>query len=583
MKNGMGWVLAAVLAASTVAHGQDSAPAAKDSPMLAQRLVFVGGNFMRDTEVERVIDVIKKSAAAGYNGVLLTDCKFARWDDKVTVDRPVYEKNVQKVRQACRDAKMMVLVSCLDLGTDMLSVEPNLAEGVPVKDAPFVVKDGKLVPADEDCKVANGGFEETRKPNEPTGWNVDFPGKCGFLDTEVKCEGKQSLRYDDIAANSSYTNGRAIQGPIKVKPWRYYHASLMVKTKDFAAVRSFNFTAQGKTNGLAHQTFELKPTQDWTKYDIVFNTLDNTEINLYAGSWGGGKGTLWMDDLKIEAGGFVNLIRRPSLTFKITSEDGATTFEEGKDFSTVRDAKFLNVRWPGDHLYWYEKADLPVVTVPEGSKLKDGQKVLATYSHAMNMLGWGIFACMSEPGTMERAKKNLAAIHKVIEPDAYMLPFDELRHQGFDESCEKTGKTMSQVLIDNTKACIEAIHKEDPGKPIYAWNDMFDPHHNAGKSGYYYIVKGKDPWYGSWEGLDKDVIILNWMSDAAHRKDSMKFFADRGHKQVLAGFYDAPSENMAPWLKEASQVPGMVGVMYTTWANNFGELEKYLKICREVK
>ena len=101
---------------------------------------------------------------------------------------------------------------------------------------------------------------------------------------------------------------------------------------------------------------------------------------------------------------------------------------------------------------------------------------------------------------------------------------------------------------------------------------FFLPNHNARKD--YYLVRGD--LAGSWDGLAPSVVIVNW--NLGERDKSLKFFADRGHKQVLCGFYDAPSEAMAGWLKDASGVPGIVGVMYTTWANNFSELEKYSKV-----
>ena len=57
---------------------------------------------------------------------------------------------------------------------------------------------------------------------------------------------------------------------------------------------------------------------------------------------------------------------------------------------------------------------------------------------------------------------------------------------------------------------------------------MFTPYHNAysmeAQKKYYYLVNGN--WDGSWEGLPKDVIILNWYSPTP---DGVKFFADRGN------------------------------------------------------
>lgn len=563
---------AGLLIAEQAAWAQESPAAGK--PTEFKKLIYISDNFIRPANVDSTIEVLKKAAAAGYTGVLLSDCKLDRWEETVTVQRPLYDDNLKRVRQACRDLKLELIACVLGQNMDLLSNDPNLAEGMPVVDAPFVLRDGRLVPADEDFKVLNGSFEQARRENQPDGWSVDAPGKAGFLDTQVKFEGKQSLRFEDLKAKSEHSLGRANQR-VQVKPFRYYYASVMVKTENFVGRGTFNFTVLGHANGLAHQTFDIAPTQDWKKIEIVFNTLDNKEVGIYVGSWGGETGKIWFDDVRVAPGGLVNLIRRDSCPFKVTSADGKTLYAEGKDFSEARDPKLGNVKWPGDYQYWYEQ---PVVSVPQGSRLKEGDVVLVSYYHAMNTLGWGVFACMAEPKTLEIARRNLANVHKVLEPDGYMLPYDEIRHWGWDPSCEKTGLTAAQMLADNTRMCVEMIRQDAPGRPIYAWNDMFDPHHNAGKNGYDYLVKGQDPFWGSWEGLPKEVLILNWNGDPAKRKQSMKFFADRGHRQILCGFYDAPSENMASWIKDAADMPGISGVMYTTWAKNFSELEKYLKV-----
>jgi hypothetical protein len=109
---------------------------------------------------------------------------------------------------------------------------------------------------------------------------------------------------------------------------------------------------------------------------------------------------------------------------------------------------------------------------------------------------------------------------------------------------------------------------------------MFDPHHNAADKGKYYLVRGEAPFVGSWEGLDKDVIIMNWNNN---QEKTLEWFAARGNKQILCGYYDAPSERMAEWLKMAVKYKNVSGVMYTTWANDFHELGKYAKIVDEFK
>jgi hypothetical protein len=90
---------------------------------------------------------------------------------------------------------------------------------------------------------------------------------------------------------------------------------------------------------------------------------------------------------------------------------------------------------------------------------------------------------------------------------------------------------------------------------------MFDPHHNTVKGPHYFVNGSLE---GSWEGLDKDVIVVVWYFKM--RAESLKFFADRGHRQVIAGYYDANPEHVLNWLRAAKGAPGSVlGV----WKSNY--------------
>jgi hypothetical protein len=84
---------------------------------------------------------------------------------------------------------------------------------------------------------------------------------------------------------------------------------------------------------------ERKVTQDWEEIDIVFNSLDEKEIGIYVGVWGGTSGTVWVDDFRLEELALVNVLRRPGCPLVVRSADGKTTYTEGKDFEPVRDAK----------------------------------------------------------------------------------------------------------------------------------------------------------------------------------------------------------------------------------------------------
>ena len=99
---------------------------------------------------------------------------------------------------------------------------------------------------------------------------------------------------------------------------------------------------------------------------------------------------------------------------------------------------------------------------------------------------------------------------------------------------------------------------------------MFDPHHNAHDK--FYLVDGD--LAGSWDGLPKDMVLVNWNSSKAEQ--SLAFFGGRGHPQVLAGYYNHQPDAITGWIGTAGKVKApLSGAMYTTWRSNFSDLEAF--------
>jgi len=72
------------------------------------------------------------------------------------------------------------------------------------------------------------------------------------------------------------------------------------------------------------------------------------------------------------------------------------------------------------------------------------------------------------------------------------------------------------------------------------------------------------------------VIIVPWYFEK--RRESLKFFADRGHKQIIAGYYDHAPDQIVEWLTAAKGLPGISGAMYTTWESKYDDLEKFASL-----
>ena len=250
------------------------------------------------------------------------------------------------------------------------------------------------------------------------------------------------------------------------------------------------------------------------------------EVAIYIGSYNAKGGKIWWSDVQIEPGGFVNVIRRPSLPLTITSEDGKTVYAEGKDFAEVKDPKLGHDPNPGYFTYWHDAAgrDGSRRQPPQGRAEGAGQLPLR---HARRQEPPDQLLLQRAEGL--RADREAGPLGQGSRPAGLLL--DGARR----DPPLRLGRLLRQARHDlradpgrqRQASASRSSSKADPGKPIVAWNDMFDPFHNARKEGPMYLAKGAGPWYGSWEGLPPSVIVANWHQNNA---DSLKFFAERGNR-----------------------------------------------------
>ena len=187
----------------------------------------------------------------------------------------------------------------------------------------------------------------------------------------------------------------------------------------------------------------------------------------------------------------------------------------------------------------------------------------------MIIYGGSVMIALSEPRTMELLRDQANRVHAAFGAKSYFMEHDEIRIFNWDAASERRHLDAGAVLAANVKACTKILRDINPRGQIYVWSDMFDPHHNAVKD--YYLVHGS--LVGSWEGLDPSVNIANWNFD--HRDESLKFFAGRGHHQLIAGYYDSPLDNLTKWLDSAAKSQNVDAVMYTTWQGNYSQIERF--------
>jgi hypothetical protein len=384
----------------------------------------------------------------------------------------------------------------------LLAHDPNLAEGVPVEAAPFVVRGREAVlAADGSGRLRNGNLEETQGDRFLGFTFQDDPGKATFADGRVVHGGKVSCRMEMGRGESG--NYRLVQR-VAVRPHAYYRFSCWVKTENLEPTQGFQLLAlaTSKEQALTFMEEQLPSTRDWTRLDVVFNSLNEHEAGLYAGQWGGRSGKLWLDDLALEELALVNVLRRPP-----------------------------------------------------GSRIKPGERLRVSWYHPMLTVGGQVMCSLTEPKVYELLRDQARRVNELLHPKAFMMSHDEIRVANWCRSCQDAHAQPGELLARNVERCREILHQINPKARVLVWSDMFDPHHNA--VDHYYLVNGS--LRGSWKGLTPEVTIMNWNSGKA--AESLKWFADRGHAQIIAGYYDDGMENLQHWNAAAKDVPRVTGFM----------------------
>lgn len=529
------------------------------------RWVYVSTNFQVDRQASRLVDLMERAEQLGYNGLVVADYKFGRIQD-----RPQrYYDNLRRVREAA-DRLNLELVPCvmpIGYSGSILQNNPDLAAALPARDVEFVCEGDRAVVADRRNRLPFADFERGENPAR-TGWDfVDGPGTSTFFDSDVAHSGGRSLRMENFREGNDYGNCR-LHVALDVRPWHQYHVRLWLKTEDVRPAGSVRVTVLGADGrSLNYTGLGVEGTQDWRRHDLIFNSLGNDRVRFYFGIWGGRAGRMWVDDVELRPTAGVNVLRRKGCPIEVVSAEDGTEYAEGRDFERWQHPKTGRDPWPGSFRPWHPA---PPVELTDDSRIRHGERLRVSFYHTDVIHEGQVAACLSADELFGYLEEQVRQIDRYWRPKGYMMSHDEIRVAGWCELC--SGKTPGELLARNVSRCTDVIREVNPDAEVFVWSDMFDPHHNARDD--YYLAAGT--FEGAWEGLDRSVCVVNW--NGGHRRESLSFFADRGHRQVIAGYYDNPRvrDHLHAWLDAARGLAGVDGVMYTTWRSDYSHLEAFI-------
>ena len=394
------------------------------------RWVFVGGSLRTDKDVAAIEQIVQTGSEHGLNGMVLSTGL-----DRLDRQAPEYLERLAKLKAFCQAHGVEIIPNIFSAGYggSVLAYNRNLAAGIPVQDAPFVVKNGEAtLNSDRPARIVNGGFEQY-EGNQFKGYRFnDKPGEVSFVDTAVFHSGKASLRFENFGR---FEHGHArVMQEVEVQPQRCYKLSCWVKTDGLEPRDAFRIQVLSPNGrNLAPYDPGVPATTDWRQVAMGFNSLDQSKVNIYAGVWGGKAGRFWMDDLAVEEVGLLNVLRRPGTPVTVRSETTGAVYEEGKDFAPIKDEQ-LNFRF--DH-------EPPKIKLLSGGRIQEGERLKVSYYHGMGVNRGQVTICMSEPEVYQIWEKQAEQMHKYLAPSKYLLSMDEIRAGGACQACKQRNLVVS--------------------------------------------------------------------------------------------------------------------------------------------
>lgn len=527
------------------------------STVYPHRWVLVGSQLRTDAEVTNMEGIVRTCAKHGLNGIIL-NAIF----DRITLQPPAFFNRLQEAKRLCDQFGIEIIPALFSpgYGGGVLSHDPNLAAGFPVRDALFVAsRDDARFSPDPPVTIVNGTMTAA-EGHRLKGFHLqDGPGTLSFVDFAIIHTAGASLRFENISRAPNRL-ARLMQ-QVKVQPYRHYRFSTWLKTEGLETNQLVAQVLSPQQHSLAPMPPSVPGTTGWRQIVLDFNSMDNDSVQIFVGTWWARNGRFWLQDWKIEELGPINILHRPGTPVIVRSESGNRIFEEGRDYEII-DPR-LNSRL--DH-------SAPPFRIPKWSHIKEHERLRVSWYHGMAIQEGGnqVSLCLSEPKLYEIWREQARRVQQLLAPRRYLLSMDELRAGGSCAACKKRGLTMARIFGDSVTRAAGILRDITPSADIWCWSDMLDPYANA--RNYYYLVNGD--LTETWKYVPRDLGIMCW--NASKRANSLAHFSSLGFRIMAGAYYDAGNlDGVRDWLNALDRTPKAEGILYATFANKYDLLPDF--------
>eukprot|EP01043_Picozoa_sp_COSAG02_P047215 COSAG02_NODE_4501_length_5288_cov_7.650029_6_plen_620_part_00 len=537
--------------------------------------------------------LMREAAACGYTEMVVADGSLQNWQPiplATAANLSLWQRSAEAL-----DISLIPLIFPFSvpeftiypsstLGGEL--AEPLFSAGVPMR----VSTDGRRLLHTPTSLLHNGNFSSFGS-GEFAGWRLQRPGARTFVDTRTTHSPGASLRI-----GAGFGPAMASQ-PLRAPSRRQLNVSFWAKSQNLSTVQ-YNVEVcaidgtQPFSMGrrISWHSMVINATQDWTHFSFVASSWQGP-IGLFVGLQPDNidphlqpmNGSLWFDDIVVEDTALHNLVRRAGAPLRIYDPHTGIAFREGIDYHRVAPSPKFSA----------DASSTTNITLPSTTRLATGQRVLVDYYAVDLVFGGGTYACMMHHDSkndrcecvldyfrpcvfidrkyigiavfryMERTMQSVLGQYDKYK--AMFIHYDEIRTMHGCELCSGPFDTAGALLAWHARNATQII-RNATGRggakfngTVMTWDDMFNPHHNAGDD--YFLVNGT--LNGSWLGLDPSVTVVNWgAGDPSDGKSGLKFFSRRGHDQIFAGYYDSKdgaASARAEWEIAQDDSPGATG------------------------
>lgn len=551
-------------------------------------------------------ELMSRAKKAGYSAAVISDYYLADIDllRGAESQSGTYLTNIKVIRDAAEAHQIELIPEVMSVGSSgqILLNNPNLAEGIPVVDCEYEVRnEGGLVAVvkDQANVVKHGGFEATQ---------VEIAAQFSVPESVFDISSDTSGGSGSSVVFSNPNDLFLLSQDVRIQPKLQYQWSFELKadglTEDpddpmilYSIVSAFD-TKHGRRK-LHRVGHDLKMAEGkWHRYVVSLNSFEYDKVDITIGLENATGGTVILDNVALRQSQAVNLIRREDLPVTIKNAAGEVLYEVD-DYLIEQHPNFGE----GGH-YAPDEAIAPI-KLTDNTNLKVGDTIRVSYFHAQLPDAEAHRVCCSlwHPEVVKLHSDQVQLLNDILKPQRWFINHDEIRAVGHEPTVTEQKISPGVLLRQHLIKCLEVIKKKGDNKPVILNSDMYDPFHNATAAShtdsYYPMVNGS--FTGSWLPISEHemndpptITVWNWnMANAQpaetflEQSSSFAHFRGLGYPQIIGGYYDVSDNRAQSQIDSAFSMArvhaGVVsGVCYYTALNNYDHLERFAEAADKI-